>query len=30
VSIVSRRGFGLFAWYRIMAGAAALLWLLNK
>lgn len=30
VSIVSRRGFGPFAWYRIIAGAAALLWLLNK
>jgi undecaprenyl-diphosphatase len=30
VSIVSRRGFSPFAWYRIIAGAAALIWLLNK
>ena len=27
VGIVSRHGFGPFAWYRIIAGAAALIWL---
>lgn len=27
VGLVSRRGFGPFAWYRIVAGAAALFWL---
>jgi undecaprenyl-diphosphatase len=27
VAIVSRMGFAPFAWYRIVAGAAALLWL---
>jgi undecaprenyl-diphosphatase len=27
VHFVSRRGFGPFAWYRIVAGAAALIWL---
>jgi undecaprenyl-diphosphatase len=27
VAIVSRRGFGPFAWYRIIAGAIALIWL---
>ncbi|WP_174297182.1 undecaprenyl-diphosphate phosphatase [Sphingomonas bacterium] len=27
VSLVSRHGFGPFAWYRIVAGIAALLWL---
>ena len=27
VSIVSRHGFAPFAWYRIAAGAAALIWL---
>lgn len=27
VGLVSRRGFGPFAWYRIIAGAAALIWL---
>lgn len=30
VGIVSRFGFAPFAWYRIMAGGAALVWLLNK
>jgi undecaprenyl-diphosphatase len=30
VSIVSRHGFGPFAWYRIVAGAAALAWLLAR
>jgi undecaprenyl-diphosphatase len=29
IGIVSRRGFGPFAWYRIGAGAAALVWLLT-
>ncbi len=28
LAIVTRRGFGPFAWYRILAGAAALTWLL--
>jgi undecaprenyl-diphosphatase len=28
VGIVGRRGFGPFAWYRIVVGAAALLWLM--
>jgi undecaprenyl-diphosphatase len=27
VAIISRSGFGPFAWYRIVAGAAALVWL---
>jgi undecaprenyl-diphosphatase len=30
VGIVSRRGFAPFAWYRIVAGSAALIWLLNR
>jgi len=30
VGIVSRHGFGPFAWYRIVAGSAALLWLTMK
>jgi undecaprenyl-diphosphatase len=30
VGIVSRHGFGPFAWYRIVAGSAALIWLLLK
>ena len=29
VTLVGRRGFGPFAWYRIVAGAAALVWLAN-
>ena len=27
IGIVSRRGFAPFAWYRIVVGAAALVWL---
>ena len=27
ISIITRFGFAPFAWYRIVAGAAALLWL---
>ncbi len=30
IGIVSRRGFAPFAWYRIVAGSAALLWLLMR
>ena len=30
VSIVSRHGFAPFAWYRILAGTAALIWLLAR
>ena len=30
VGIVSKRGFGPFAWYRIAVGSAALVWLLTK
>ncbi|GAA0331475.1 undecaprenyl-diphosphate phosphatase [Sphingomonas oligophenolica] len=30
VGIVGRRGFGPFAWYRIIVGTAALVWLLTK
>ncbi|HEX7820297.1 MAG TPA: undecaprenyl-diphosphate phosphatase [Sphingobium sp.] len=30
VGIVSKHGFGPFAWYRIVAGAAALIWLSMK
>lgn len=30
IGIVSRYGFAPFAWYRIVAGTAALVWLLNK
>jgi undecaprenyl-diphosphatase len=30
VGIVSKHGFGPFAWYRIIAGAAALIWLTMK
>ena len=29
IGIVSKRGFAPFAWYRIVAGAAALVWLLS-
>jgi undecaprenyl-diphosphatase len=30
VAIVSRYGFAPFAWYRIVVGSAALVWLLAK
>jgi undecaprenyl-diphosphatase len=30
VAFVTRHGFGPFAWYRIIAGAAALVWLASK
>ncbi|HEY1604540.1 MAG TPA: undecaprenyl-diphosphate phosphatase [Allosphingosinicella sp.] len=30
IGIVSRRGFGAFAWYRIIVGGAALAWLLAR
>lgn len=30
VGLVSRHGFGPFAWYRIVAGAAALIWLSSR
>ena len=30
VAVVSRRGFGPFAWYRIIAGTAALIWLTTQ
>ena len=30
VGIVSKRGFAPFAWYRIIVGAAALVWLMSK
>ena len=30
VAVVGRYGFAPFAWYRIVAGAAALVWLLNR
>jgi undecaprenyl-diphosphatase len=30
ISIVSRRGFAPFAWYRIVVGGAALIWLLAR
>ena len=29
IGIVSKRGFAPFAWYRIVAGAAALVWLMS-
>ncbi|MEO5866772.1 MAG: undecaprenyl-diphosphate phosphatase [Sphingomonas sp.] len=30
VGLVGRRGFGPFAWYRIVVGSAALIWLLQR
>jgi undecaprenyl-diphosphatase len=30
VAIVSKRGFAPFAWYRIVAGAIALIWLTHR
>jgi len=30
VAVVGRYGFAPFAWYRIVAGTAALIWLLNR
>jgi undecaprenyl-diphosphatase len=30
IGIVSKRGFGPFAWYRILVGSAALVWLLAR
>jgi undecaprenyl-diphosphatase len=30
VGIVTKHGFVPFAWYRIVAGSAALIWLLTK
>ena len=30
VAIVTRFGFAPFAWYRIVAGAAALVWLVGR
>ncbi|QXQ05591.1 undecaprenyl-diphosphate phosphatase [Sphingosinicellaceae bacterium] len=30
VAVISRYGFGPFAWYRIIVGGAALVWLLNR
>jgi undecaprenyl-diphosphatase len=30
IGIVSKRGFGPFAWYRIVAGGAALVWLMAR
>jgi undecaprenyl-diphosphatase len=30
IGIVTRRGFGIFAWYRIAAGSLALVWLLSR
>ncbi len=30
VGLVSKRGFAPFAWYRIIAGSIALIWLLNR
>jgi undecaprenyl-diphosphatase len=29
VSVVTKHGFAPFAWYRIVAGAAALVWILH-
>jgi len=29
ISIISKHGFAPFAWYRIAAGGAALVWLLS-
>jgi undecaprenyl-diphosphatase len=30
VGFVTKHGFGPFAWYRIIAGAGALAWLMTK
>jgi undecaprenyl-diphosphatase len=30
VAVVSRYGFAPFAWYRIVAGALAIVWLLTR
>ncbi len=30
INLVGRHGFGPFAWYRILAGGAALIWLANR
>ena len=30
LAVVSRFGFAPFAWYRIIAGTAALIWLMNR
>ena len=30
VSVISRYGFAPFAWYRIIAGSAALIWLIER
>jgi undecaprenyl-diphosphatase len=30
LAVVTKHGFAPFAWYRIVAGAAALVWLASK